>query len=69
MMAPSIARAAFKYEGEIWLVERPVVTLQTATPMTQWGIWDCALAASEHLRLGRELRCLAGREAQERVWF
>ena len=24
------------------MVERPVVTLQTVTPMTQWGIWDCA---------------------------
>ena len=31
-----------KYEGEVWLIERPVVTLQTMTPMTQWGIWDCA---------------------------
>ena len=39
-------QGSVKYEGEIWLVERPVVTLQTATPMTQWGIWDCALAAS-----------------------
>ena len=29
-------------EGEIWLIERPVLTLQTITPMTQWGIWDCA---------------------------
>ena len=28
-------------EGEIWLVERPLLTLQTITPMTQWGIWDC----------------------------
>ena len=37
-----------RYAGEIWLVERPVVTLQAATPMTQWGIWDCALL---HLNL------------------
>ena len=33
---------SIKYEGEIWLIERPVLTLQTITPMTQWGIWDCA---------------------------
>ena len=43
---PSTAQGSVKYEGEIWLVERPVVTLQTATPMTQWGIWDCARSAS-----------------------
>ena len=45
-----------KYEGDIWLIERPVLTLQTMTPMTQYGIWDCAQFASESLRLGRELR-------------
>lgn len=33
---------SIKYEGEVWLIERPVLTLQTITPMTQWGIWDCA---------------------------
>ena len=31
-----------KYEGEVWLIERPVLKLQTTTPMKQWGIWDCA---------------------------
>ena len=35
-------QGSVKYEGEVWLVERPVVTLQTTTPMTQWGNWDCA---------------------------
>ena len=35
-------KGSVKYPGEVWLVERPVVTLQTITPMTQWGIWDCA---------------------------
>ena len=27
-------------EGPIWLVERPVATIHTITPITQWGIWD-----------------------------
>ena len=27
-------------EGPIWLIQRPVVTLHTITPITQWGIWD-----------------------------
>ena len=35
-------KGSIEYEGEIWLIERPVVTLQTTTPMTQWGNWDCA---------------------------
>ena len=35
-------KGSVQYEGEVWLVERPVVTLQTTTPMTQWGNWDCA---------------------------
>ena len=35
-------QGSVKYEGEIWLIERPIVKLQTMTPMTQWGIWDCA---------------------------
>ena len=35
-------KGSIQYEGEIWLVERPVLKLQTTTPMTQWGIWDCA---------------------------
>ena len=26
--------------GEIWLIERPVVTLQTIQPVQQWGVWD-----------------------------
>ena len=29
-------------EGEIWLIERPVATLHTITPITQHGLWDCA---------------------------
>ena len=28
-------------EGDVWLIERPIVTLQAITPVTQWGIWDC----------------------------
>ena len=35
-------KGAVQYEGEIWLIERPVLKLQTSTPMKQWGIWDCA---------------------------
>ena len=35
-------KGSIQYPGEVWLVERPVVKLQTTTPMTQWGIWDCA---------------------------
>ena len=27
-------------QGDIWLIERPVVTLHTVTPITQWGEWD-----------------------------
>ena len=29
--------------GEVWLIERPVVTLQTVQPVSQWGIWDSPL--------------------------
>ena len=29
-------------EGDIWLIERPVATLHTITPITQHGLWDCA---------------------------
>ena len=28
-------------EGDVWLIERPVLTIQSITPVTQWGIWDC----------------------------
>ena len=35
-------RGSVQYPGEVWLVDRPVLKLQTTTPMTQWGIWDCA---------------------------
>ena len=28
--------------GNIWLIERPVATLHTITPITQHGLWDCA---------------------------
>ena len=28
--------------GDIWLIERPVATLHTITPVTQHGLWDCA---------------------------
>ena len=27
-------------QGEVWLVERPVATIHTVTPITQWGTWD-----------------------------
>ena len=30
-------------EGEIWLVDRPVSTIHTVTPITQWGIWDARI--------------------------
>lgn len=29
-------------EGDIWLIERPVATLHTVTPIAQHGLWDCA---------------------------
>ena len=28
--------------GNVWLIERPVATLHTITPITQHGLWDCA---------------------------
>ena len=31
--------------GNIWLIERPVATLHTITPITQHGLWDCAEVA------------------------
>ena len=34
-------QGSVRYPGEVWLVERPVLTLQTVTPVTQWGVWDC----------------------------
>ena len=33
-------------EGPIWLVERPVVTMHTITPVEQWGIWDARIMCS-----------------------
>ena len=30
-------------EGPIWLVERPVATVHTITPVTQWGVWDARM--------------------------
>ena len=36
-------KGGVQYPGEVWLIERPVVTLQTTTPMTQWGVWDCGI--------------------------
>ena len=42
-------------EGEVWLVERPVATIHTVTPITQWGTWDSRIHA-EYVRLGGQLR-------------
>ena len=36
-------------EGHVWLIERPLVTLQTVTPVTKWGIWDCAKIRTKSL--------------------
>ena len=36
-------------EGEVWLVERPVLTLQTITPMTQWGVSGTAVSCGLNL--------------------
>lgn len=36
-------KGSVQYEGEIWLIERPVLKLQTTTPMKQWGVWDCGI--------------------------
>ena len=30
-------------EGPIWLVDRPVSTIHTVTPIVQWGIWDARI--------------------------
>ena len=38
--------------GNIWLIERPVATLHTITPITQHGLWDCAEVALDW-RTGR----------------
>ena len=35
-------KGSIQYSGDVWLIERPVLKLQTMTPMTQWGVWDCA---------------------------
>ena len=35
-------RATVREAGNIWLIERPVATLHTITPITQHGLWDCA---------------------------
>ena len=31
--------------GNVWLIDRPVATLHTITPITQHGLWDCAEVA------------------------
>lgn len=36
-------KGSIQYPGDVWLIERPVVKLQTTTPVTLWGIWDCAI--------------------------
>ena len=30
-------------EGPIWLVDRPVSTIHTVTPVEQWGTWDARI--------------------------
>ena len=30
-------------EGPIWLIDCPVATVHTITPITQWGIWDARI--------------------------
>ena len=30
-------------EGPIWLIDCPVATIHTITPITQWGIWDARI--------------------------
>ena len=40
-------KGSIQYDGEVWSGhERKVVTLQTTTPMTEWGNWDCARCTS-----------------------
>ena len=29
-----------EHPGEVWLIERPIMSIQTIQPVTQWGIWD-----------------------------
>ena len=68
MTAPLFtSQGSVKYEGEIWLVERPVVTLQTGHSDDAVGHLGLRAPAPEHLRLGGKLRRPAGWEAQERA--
>ena len=30
-------------EGPIWLIRCPIETIQTVTPITEWGIWDAKI--------------------------
>ena len=29
-----------EHPGDVWLIERPIMSIQTIQPVTQWGIWD-----------------------------
>ena len=60
-----IGREASNTRAISGLIERPVLTLQTVTPMTQYGIWDCARL---HLNLydwAGNYGVASGRRAQE----
>ena len=41
-------------EGPIWLIECPIETVHTITPITEWGVWD-SRHHPEHRGLGRQL--------------
>ena len=60
-------QGSIKYPGEIWLVERPVLTLQTTTPITQYGIWDCGRLHLNVYDWAGNYRRAALRQAQERA--
>ena len=53
-------------EGEVWLVERPVATIHTVTPITQWGTWDSRIELNLY-DWARKLRANAQRQARQQA--
>ena len=66
---PRIVGERLVEPGNIWLIERPVATLHTITPITQHGLWDCAEVALDLENWTGETprQPAAGRRALERA--
>ena len=54
-------------EGPIWIVERPVVTMHTVTPVEQWGVWDARIILNLEDWAGN-YGILPGRESTTTCW-